>query len=127
MPKKNQSSPPPAEKTEEATPRTPEPPSTDTAGGCLIRLYWMVAGYLIAVICGVSIINHHGSFSVVDVVYWLAIGGILVARYVDIHKCQGVRADGEPATMADLKWHAIILLPVAVVAWLVIHFVWLAR
>ncbi|GAB6165312.1 hypothetical protein JCM19992_13120 [Thermostilla marina] len=97
--------------------------TTQSAGGCLVRLYWMVVGYLIAVICGVSIINHHGSFSVVDVVYWAAVAGIIVARYVDVVKFQGTRTDGKPATLADWKRHAAINVAVAIVGWAVIHFV----
>ncbi len=97
--------------------------SAQSAGGCLVRLYWMVVGYLIAVICGVSIINHHGSFSMVDVVYWLAVAGIIAARYLDVVRFGGTRTDGKPATLADWKRHAAINVVLAIVGWAVIHFV----
>lgn len=91
--------------------------------GCLFRLYWMVLGYLIAVLCGVSIINHHGDFSFVDIIYWLALGGVLVARWYDIQKFGGTRADGQPASMRDWTVQAVLTGVGGVVAWILIHFV----
>ncbi|MGQ9504183.1 MAG: hypothetical protein ACUVQG_05225 [Thermogutta sp.] len=97
--------------------------SQQNAAGCLLRLYWMIFGYLIAVLCGVSIVNHHGDFSLVDIIYWLAILGILAARWVDIQRFGGTRADGQSATMRDWTIHAVATLVVAVIGWIVIHFV----
>ena len=91
--------------------------------GCLLRLYWMIGGYLIAVLCGVSIINHHGDFSFVDVIYWLSIIGILAARWVDIKKFGGTRADGQTATVRDWTVHAIATVVGCGIGWIIIHFV----
>lgn len=91
--------------------------------GCLLRLYWMVLGYLVAVLCGVSIINHHGDFSFVDVIYWLALAGVLVARWWDIHHCHGTRADGQPATMRDWTVQAVLTGVGGAVGWILIHLV----
>lgn len=93
------------------------------AAGCLLRLYWMVFGYLLAIVSGISIINHQGAFSVVDIFFWLAVLGIPAARWVDIHKFKGMRADGQPATMRDWMVHTIGTLLVALVGWLFIHYV----
>ncbi len=90
--------------------------------GCLLRLYWMIGGYLIAILCGVSIVNHHGDFSLVDLIYWLAILGILAARWVDIKRLGGTRADGQVATMRDWRTHAITTVVAGVIGWIVIHF-----
>lgn len=93
------------------------------ASGCLVRFYWMIGGYLIAVLCGVSIINHHGDFSLVDIIYWLAIIGVLAARWVDVKKLGGTRADGQAATMRDWSIHAAVTVVAAVIGWVIIHFV----
>jgi hypothetical protein len=91
--------------------------------GCLLRLYWMIVGYLIAVLCGVSIVNHHGDFSIVDVIYWVAILGVLAARWVDIKRFGGTRADGQAATMRDWTVHAVITMIAAGIGWIGIHWV----
>lgn len=109
--------------------RSPNQPTTSSsepqqsAAGCLLRLYWMIIGYLIAVLCGVSIVNHHGDFSIVDVIYWLAVLGILAARWVDISRFGGTRADGQLATKRDWTIHAVITLIAAGIGWIGIHFV----
>ncbi|MBC7353382.1 MAG: hypothetical protein H5U08_13555 [Thermogutta sp.] len=101
----------------------PTPEQTQSPAGCLLRLYWMIFGYLLAVLCGVSIVNHHGDFSFVDVIYWLALGGVLLARWVDISRYQGTRTDGQPATMRDWKVHAILTVVGGVIGWVLIHWV----
>lgn len=109
--------------------RTPNQPAASSSepqqstAGCLLRLYWMIIGYLIAVSCGVSIVNHHGSFSVVDAIYWLALLGVVAARWVDIKHFGGTRADGQSATMRDWSVHALITVIAAVIGWLGIHWV----
>ncbi len=91
--------------------------------GCFVRLYWMIVGFSVAVLCGVSIGNHQGGFSVVDAIYWAALLGALVARYVDMQKFAGRRADGAPMTLADWKRFSLIVLAAGLIGWVCVHWV----
>ncbi|NMC19113.1 MAG: hypothetical protein GYA33_01725 [Thermogutta sp.] len=102
----------------EPSPQTPPP---EPIGGCLLRLYWMIGGFLIAVLCGVSVVSHQGGFSAVDVIYWAAVLGIPLARYVDMTKFAGRRADGEPTTLADWRRFSLAVVIAGIVAWALIH------
>lgn len=92
-------------------------------GGCLLRLYWMIGGFLIAVLCGVSVVHHQGGFSPVDIVYWAAILGVPAARYADMRHFNGRRADGEPMTLADWKRFTVLAVIAGLIGWVAIHWV----
>lgn len=100
-----------------------ESPPPEPMGGCFLRLYWMIGGFLIAVLCGVSVVQHQGGFSVVDIVYWAAILGVPAARYADMRYFNGRRADGEPMTLADWNRFSLLTLIAGLIGWVAIHWV----
>lgn len=102
---------------------SPESPPPEPMGGCFLRLYWMIGGFLITVLCGVSVVQHQGGFSVVDIVYWTAILGVPAARYTDMRYFNGRRADGEPMTLADWKRFSLLTLIAGLIGWVAIHWV----
>lgn len=94
----------------------------DSLAGCLVRLFWMILGNALLALSAVSIIKRPTSdLSFGDVFYWGLVGCLLVARYVDVRHFQGRTADGEPASTKDWQTYAIVLLPIALGAWLVAH------
>ena len=121
---KSKAAPAPSPETPAEAPQpSPEAPAPEPMGGCLLRLYWMSGGFLIAVLAGVSVVHHQGGFSAVDVLYWAAILGVPVARYVDMQRFHGRRADGEPMTLADWRRFTIAVLIAGLIGWVIIHWV----
>lgn len=121
---KSKVSPTTAPQTSSPSPQpSPESPTPEPMSGCLLRLYWMIGGFLIAVLCGVSVVNHHGGFSVVDLIYWAAILGVPAARYADMTKFNGRRADGGPMTLADWRRFSLAVVVAGIIGWVLIHWV----
>ena len=89
--------------------------------GCLIPTFWMLVGNGILALCAVAIAARSASFSAADLFYWLTVGGLLAARYVDIRYLNGRTAEGKPATPAHWRRYAVILIAVSAVAWIVAH------
>jgi hypothetical protein len=92
------------------------------AGGCLVRLGWMFLGSAILLYSAVGIIRHEGEFlSVADAVFWAALVGCIVLRYVDIKYLHGHTAAGDPATMTHWRRYVLTLLGVGAAVWGVAH------
>ncbi len=86
--------------------------------GCLPRLFWMGFGNIALVITALLIYRSAGS-SIADLVFWLIVGLSIGARYIDIVRYQGTTVDGEPATTAHFKRHALTLLVAGAAVWAV--------
>jgi hypothetical protein len=96
------------------------------ASGCLLRVYWMLLGNALVFLCAYLIAQAGGLFSAVDVFYWLAVAGLLGARYVDVRYMNGRTAEGQPATTRDWRRYRLGVLGVSVVLWGAVHLVGLA-
>jgi hypothetical protein len=97
-------------------------PNQEHASGCFVRLAWMLVANVILVISALSIVRNGGvSFSLADVVFWAAAAGAIWLRHVDVSRLGGETVYGRPATMADWRRYAVLLLAVAVVVWVVAH------
>ena len=112
MPKKIEDRSNPAE----STPQVPY----DRPQGCLLRLFWMVAGNLALFALMLSIFNQ-GGFSLLDGVYWLVVVALAVARYIDITHFAGMTADGTPASLVHFRRYGIGLAIVATGLWILVH------
>ena len=76
----------------------------DAAGGCLIRLFWMIVGNALLFFCAMAIAQGGSSlFAPIDALFWILVGSLLIARYVDIQYFNGLTGDGAAATMADWR------------------------
>lgn len=97
--------------------------SSNQAGGCLARLFWMVAGNLAIVLFAVGIGQTRAGFSLVlqDALFWGTVLGVLVVRYVDIRYFGGETVDNQPATMADWRRYALTIVIASLVLWLGAH------
>ena len=100
---------------------SPEP-QYQSPSGCLLRLFWLFLGNgLLGIVAFQMITSSPRLLSLLDVTYWVFVGLILCARYVDIRYFGGTKADGQPASLQDFRRHALILLAAAAVVWLVVH------
>ncbi len=90
----------------------PDPgPTNASLLGCLIPMFWMLVGNGILALCAVAIVGGETDlFGVADVFYWLTVGSLVTARYVDIRYLSGRTAEGKPATMAHWRRYSIILI-----------------
>lgn len=92
------------------------------AGGCLVRLGWMLFGSLILLFSAIGIIYHEGGFlSVADGIFWAALAACIVLRHTDIKHLKGHTASGEPATMVHWRRYALMLLVLGAAVWGVAH------
>ena len=96
----------------------------DALGGCLIRLFWMIAGNALLFFCALSIGQGNSKlFAPIDALFWVLVGSLLIARYVDIQYYNGMTGDGDAATMADFKRYALILGVISIGLWIGAHVV----
>lgn len=96
----------------------------DRASGCLVRIFWMMLGYLILIFAAISIAKTPSAtrLSIADLVWWATVAGIIAARYWDITAFGGKRADGQsPATMADWKRFSVLVFIATAIVWALLH------
>jgi hypothetical protein len=86
--------------------------------GYLARFIWMLIGPAVAIISlMVMFQNQQGRFSSADTVLWCAIVACVGLRYLDISRLNGLKATGEPASIADWRRYAIVVVVVALAIW----------
>jgi hypothetical protein len=93
-------------------------PAYQNPAGCLPRLFWLGLGNIALVIATLAIYNGTG-WSIADLVFWLTVGLLVGARYIDIVRYRGTTVHGDPATMTHLKRYALILLVAGAAVWVV--------
>jgi hypothetical protein len=86
-----------------------------------LRAVWMLLGNMALVLCAFTIAHGPPRLTVVDIIYWVAVPLVLAARYVDVVSCAGKTATGEPATLKDWRFHAVVLLPGTFAVWAAAH------
>jgi hypothetical protein len=130
--KQKQQPPEPLPRQEEPSPATQpaaddeqslEQVTYDPAGGCLLRVFWMLVGNLLLLAAAYAITQSPRLLGPADAFFWLAFGSLLAARYADVKHFQGRTAEGEPATMADWRRYAALLGGISLGVWLVAHLV----
>jgi hypothetical protein len=93
-----------------------------TSAGCLLRIYWMAVGYVIAAFLVILITEQKSDFyTFKDILYWLAVASVIAARYVDVQFMNGHTADGAPATMKNWERYSTVLGGAAVLVWIACH------
>ena len=89
-----------------------------SVAGCLPRIFWMAFGN-IALIMAALLIYKSAGWSIADFAFWLIVGLLIGARYIDIVRYKGTTAHGEPATMAHFKRYVGMLLVAGAAVWAV--------
>jgi len=94
-------------------------------GGCLARVFWMGLGNLVLVLAAVAIAQNQAGFalSAIDAVYWAVAVCLLAVRYADIQWLGGQTADNQPATSADWRRYAAVVMAASAAIWLGAHLI----
>jgi hypothetical protein len=91
------------------------------AGGCLVRLGWMLLGNVVLLLCLVAIYQGQGALSYADAIFWGVAAACILLRYLDIRYLHGLTAAGVPATVSNWYRYVIVFLIVVALAWGVVH------
>jgi hypothetical protein len=103
--------------------------STSTAGGQTAsavfgRLFWMMVGPFMLAIFAISIIRRtDGWFSPLAGLYFLALGGMLLGRWLEFRSGQPLTAMGTPATAAHLRRYALVLSLLGIAGWVLANLI----
>jgi len=96
--------------------------SYQSGSGCLVRSLWTFIGHAVLLILALYIFEKQSrSFSIFDVLYFLAIGLIILARFIDIRFLKGETVYGKPASTAHLYRHILIIVPVYLLFLILAH------
>lgn len=97
--------------------------STDHPAGCLLRLFWLLFGNVALALSAMLIVRHGVGLGATwaDALFGASLLALLAARYLDIHRYAGQTSEGTPATPADFRRYAAMLLGIAAVAWAGAH------
>lgn len=103
-----------------------ETSESSRGSGCLIRTFWMAIGNLVLILSSIGILQSHSGWSLttLDVVFWLTVLSLPVARLIDIRYFHGQTADSRPATMADWQRYSASVVGIGFALWLGVH--WLS-
>jgi hypothetical protein len=85
----------------------------------LLRGFWMVIGNAaLALLLIVMVQGDWGVFSLPSIAFWMFVGLVVGARYLDVTRYKGTTSDGDrPATLIDVKRFSIQQLVVSGAAW----------
>jgi hypothetical protein len=99
---------------------TPTPPGLG-AGGCLVRLGWMMAGNVALLFALAAIVQRRGALSPADIVFWAIAASCIGLRYLDIRRFNGLTVTSEPATMAHWRRYVVFMVAVSAATWGAAH------
>lgn len=87
--------------------------------GCLVRATWLFGGIATLCLLLVSIvINDSGHASLASLGYWIVLGLIVVARYLDLRYFAKILPnDGAPVTLRDANRYSVGGVTIASGAW----------
>jgi hypothetical protein len=106
----------------QSSPNQPLVPQQEQAGGCLLRLCWMLFGNIALVASAIFISEHRTSFlSGADVAFWGIALALAAIRYVDVAHCGGRTASGQPATMSTWRKYVALLGAFCAAIWAAAH------
>ncbi len=96
-------------------------PSTPAIFG---RLSWMVVGPFALAIFALSMTERRdGWFSLLDLIYFVVLGGMLLGRWLEFRYSRPQTAMGEPATAAHLRRYALVLSILGLGIWIVANLI----
>jgi hypothetical protein len=91
-------------------------------GGLFLRLFWMGGGNFGLLALAILITQKRIlPYRLTDLLFWVIVILLIVARYVDIAYFEGATSYGEPATMKHWRRYAIGLGLISLVVWAVAH------
>jgi hypothetical protein len=98
---------------------------SDSQLAFLGRVFWMMAGPACLLICIVLILSapRTGWRTGADIVYWIALAGMIGGRWVEHLGGNPRNALGEPATAVELRRYILIVAIAGPVLWVVANVV----
>jgi hypothetical protein len=88
--------------------------------GLVVRMIWLLAGNAALLMLAILIFQKRG-FTVLDVGFWAVVAALVLLRYVDITRLQGLTSDSEPATLKHWRVYAIKLAVASAAIWGAAH------
>ena len=91
--------------------------------GCLLRAFWMFLGNSELVLLLVLVSRMDSALlSIVSIGFWMVVGLIVYARYVDVTRYKGTTSEGDRcATLLDVKRSSTRQVIIAGAAWVLAH------
>lgn len=81
------------------------------ASGCYVRLGWLAGGNILLTALAISIARaERWTLTAVDAAFLAVLALVVAARYVDWKSFSATTADGEPATLRDVRRYAAVLV-----------------
>ncbi len=83
------------------------------------RIFWMMVGPACLLVCTVLIMNPSGTgwHTGADIVYWVALVGMLLGRWLEHSGGNPRNGLGQPATADDLRRYLIVATAVGATVW----------
>jgi len=88
--------------------------------GLIVRIIWLMGGNMALFMLAV-LAYHKGALSGLDVAYWAIVVGLIVLRYMDITRLNGLTSKSEPATLAHWRKYTVLLLVASASVWGLAH------
>ena len=85
------------------------------------RLFWIMFGPATLLVSAALILNspRTGWRTGADIVYWIALLGMILGRYLEHRGGDPRTSTGEPATVGDLRRYTVVTTIVGSVVWLI--------
>jgi hypothetical protein len=87
--------------------------------GCaplFLRLTWMALGNAALFLCAALVAKGTAPL-IMDIIFFMVVIGLIVARYVDITKFKGQTSEGKPATLSHWRRYAVLIAVVSACLW----------
>lgn len=92
--------------------------------GMLFRIFWMFLGNVILLIFLIWIFeNENKSLGIKDMIYWIIVCLLIIARYIDIKKLGGLTVTGSPASMSIWYRYTVFMAILAGLLWGIVYLI----
>ncbi len=102
--------------------------STDTEEsnpGCFFRMIWFLLGNVALAISFLFLVKLGKNYTIVDGIYWMFVGIMIAARYIDMktsQKLQNAKEQNKDNPKNVVKY-ILFLLPISFILWVGGHFI----
>jgi hypothetical protein len=99
-------------------PKRNQEPEFGGIGGCLIRVFWLIAGPVALVGAAICLFRYgDGAWAALSAGFWTLVLLMIGLRYLDITRFHGTTADDQPASLGDWKRYSVKLLVISAALW----------
>jgi hypothetical protein len=96
----------------------------DSILGLFAKVFWTLLGNAVLLFTLISIFQHKGEIlHTADIVFWVTVAALIIARYLDIKFFNGLTITGLPASMTHWRKYAVVLLICSTVIWVLSHII----